>query len=129
MPVTRSKAGACPASLQPHSSPAPKAPFSPPPEIAEKLRARQVGERLEAARAALALDGGNELRLEALADTLGREEPLVGDAEHRRLPGMAARYGGPAFRQSTTRQAGQRGAGCEAEDASTRRASGFCKMN
>ena len=83
---------------------------------------------LEAARAALALHRGNELGLQRV-DSQGREESLVGDAEHGRLPGMAARDGGPAFRQSTTRQAGQRGAGGEAEDASTRRASGFCKMN
>ena len=52
---------------------------------AEQVQLRQRRGRRQAARHELALDGGDEFLLEPrLAGGLGREEPLVRHAEHRR---------------------------------------------
>jgi len=48
MPVTSSKVGRDPCSLQPQSKPAPKAPFSPPPEIVAGFMAKEAEQALVA---------------------------------------------------------------------------------
>jgi len=76
-----------------------------------ELQDRHV--RWQAARGELALGGGDELPLEArLAGGLGREEPLVRHADHRRVTGAPARNSSEPRRDGAAGEAGgERAAG------------------